>query len=91
MKTYCLISIACLLAFAGCTREKSETSTRGNLHILIPESAALPAIDEVRAFLNLHSDEGANIDYQIVSSDQAIRGLGRDSVRFVFSTRPMST
>ncbi len=90
MRTYCLITIACLIAFAGCTREKSETSTRGHLHILIPESAVPPAIDEVRAFLNMYSSDGANIDYQIVSSDQAIRRIGRDSIRFIFSTRPLS-
>ena len=90
MKSMTVISVACLVLLVGCAREKSETSTRGNLHVLIAESALPPAVDEVKAFLDLHASEGANIGYEVVSSEQAIQRLGRDSIRFAFTTRSMT-
>jgi phosphate transport system substrate-binding protein len=90
MKSITVASLACLMLLAGCVREKSETSTRGNLHLLIAESTLPTAVDEVNAFLALHSSDGAKIGYEVVSSDQAIHRLGRDSIRFVFTTRPMT-
>ncbi len=90
MKRITVASLACLLLLAGCLREKSETSTRGNLHVLIAESTLPAAVDEVKEFLNINSSDGAKIGYEVVSSDQAIQRLGRDSIRFVFATRPMT-
>jgi phosphate transport system substrate-binding protein len=90
MKSITVVFLACLALLVGCTKEKSETSTRGNLHVLIAESALPPAIDEVNAFLSLYSNDGAKIGYEVVSSEQAIARLGRDSIRFIFTTRPMS-
>ena len=90
MKSITVISVACLALLFGCAREKSETSTRGNLHVLIAESVVPPAVDQVEEFLSLHSSDGATISYEVVSSEQAIQRLGRDSIRFVFTTRPMT-
>jgi len=90
MKSITVVSLACLILLAGCTRENSETSTRGTLHVLAAESVLPPAIDEVNAFLNLYSSDSAKIGYEAVSSDRAIGRLGRDSIRFVLTTRPMS-
>ncbi|HTY38258.1 MAG TPA: substrate-binding domain-containing protein [Bacteroidota bacterium] len=90
MRTTLVVVFAALVLLGGCVREKSETSTRGHLHILIAESTVPPALDEVKQFLNQFSNEGANIDYQIVTTDQALGRLGRDSIRFVFSTRALS-
>jgi len=90
MKSITVGSLACLVLLFGCTREKSETSTRGNLHVLVAESVLPPAIDEFNAFLNLYASDGAKIDYEAVSSEQAIQRLGRDSIRFAFTTRSMS-
>ncbi|MCX6133212.1 MAG: substrate-binding domain-containing protein [Ignavibacteriales bacterium] len=90
MKAMFTSAIVLLILFTGCTREKSETSTRGNLHVLVPESTVPAALDEIREFLNQHASDGAKIEYQIVSSGHALQRLGRDSIRFVFSTRPMT-
>lgn len=90
MKSITVAALVCLVLLAGCTREKSETSTRGNLHVLFAESALPPAVDEVREFLNLYANDGAKIGYEVVTSEQAIARLGRDSIRFVFTTRPMT-
>jgi len=90
MKSITVASLACLAFLVGCTREKSETSTRGNLHVLIAESTLPPAVDQVDEFLSLHSSDGAKIGYEVVSSEQAIGRLGRDSIRFAFTTKPMS-
>ncbi|MGA3243481.1 MAG: substrate-binding domain-containing protein [Bacteroidota bacterium] len=90
MKSITLAFLGCLVLLIGCSKEKSETSTRGNLHVLIAESTLPAAIDEVREFLGLHSSDGANIGYEVVSSDQAIQRLGQDSIRFVFMARPMT-
>ena len=90
MKTITVALLACLALLLGCTKEKSETSTRGNLHVLVAESTLPAAVDQVKEFLSRHSDDGARIGYEAVSSEQAIQRLGRDSIRFVFMARPMT-
>jgi phosphate transport system substrate-binding protein len=90
MKSIAAVSLACLVLLAGCTKERSETTTRGNLHVLVAESVVPPALDEVNAFLNLYSSDGARIGCEVVSSEQAIGRLGRDSIRFVLTTRAMT-
>jgi phosphate transport system substrate-binding protein len=90
MKTLNLLSIACILLLAGCGPEKNETATRGKLRVLAAESVLPPMTDEVREFLNLHAVDGAAITLESVSSDEAIRRLGRDSVRLIVTTRPIT-
>jgi phosphate transport system substrate-binding protein len=90
MKSIAAVSLACLVLLAGCTKERSETTTRGTLHVLVAESVVPPALDEVNAFLNLYSSDGARIGCEVVSSEQAIGRLGRDSIRFVLTTRAMT-
>jgi phosphate transport system substrate-binding protein len=90
MKTMIPAVVVTLMLLAACSQEKSETTTSGNLHVLVPESVAPAALDEVREFLNLYESNGARIDFQVMSSEQALSRLGRDSVRFVFSTRVMT-
>ncbi len=79
-----------LLAFAGCADQKGETTTRGNLHVLIAESIAPPMAEEINAFLGLYAQDGAHITYEVVSSDQAIHRMIQDTVRFIVTTRPMT-
>ena len=90
MKSITVASLACLVLLVSCTKERSETSTRGNLHVLIAESTVPVAVDQVKEFLSLHASDGAQIGHEVVSSEQAIGRLGRDSIRFAFTTRPMS-
>lgn len=90
MKTILPAIIVVLLLIVGCSKDKSETTTSGNLHVLVPESVAPAALDEIREFLNLYEANGAKIGFQIVSSGQALSRLGNDSVRFVFSTRALT-
>ncbi len=90
MKSIAAVSLACLVLLAGCTKERNETTTRGNLHVLVAESVLPPALDEVNAFLNLYSSDGARIGCEVASSERAIGRLGRDSIRFVLATRAMT-
>ena len=90
MKTFITALGVILLAFVGCSDEKSETTTRGNLHALFSESIAPPMAEEVNAFLGLYAQNGAHITYEIASSDQVIRRMVKDTARFIVTTRPMT-
>ncbi|MCX6145425.1 MAG: substrate-binding domain-containing protein [Ignavibacteriales bacterium] len=90
MKTSTMLTLSLLLFLAGCTREKAETTTRGNLHALFAESTAPVMIEEVNQFLGSYSKAGANITYEVVSSEDAIRRMLHDTLRYIVSTRPMS-
>jgi phosphate transport system substrate-binding protein len=90
MKTRLAVMMILVLALSGCGREKAETTTRGSLHALFAESTAPVMIEEVKQFLNSHSNAGANITYELVSSEDAIRLMLHDTLRYVVSTRPMS-
>ena len=85
-----ILTLSLLLVFAGCAREKTETTTRGNLHALFAESTAPVMVEEVNQFLRTYGTSGANITYELVSSDDAIRRMLRDTLRYIVSTRPMS-
>lgn len=90
MKIRVILTLSLLLVFAGCAREKTETTTRGNLHALFAESTAPVMVEEVNQFLRTYGTSGANITYELVSSDDAIRRMLRDTLRYIVSTRPMS-
>ena len=90
MKISWMLTLSLLLAIAGCTREKTESTTRGNLHALFAESTAPVMAEEVNQFLSAYSKAGASITYELVSSDNAIRRMLRDTLRYIVSTRPMS-
>ncbi|MDP2885775.1 MAG: substrate-binding domain-containing protein [Ignavibacteria bacterium] len=86
-----LLALSFILLVSGCAPEKSETATRGNLHVLIAESTAPAMVEQVNQFLSIYAKNGANITYEVVSSEQAIRRLLRDSVRFIITTRPLTS
>ena len=90
MKTACNSFGLCLLAIVGCNDEKGETTTRGNLHVLIAESIAPPMVEEVNAFLELYAQNGAHITYEIASTDEVIRRMAKDTARFIVTTRAMT-
>jgi phosphate transport system substrate-binding protein len=81
------------LAFGllACGPEKKETTTRGSLHALFAESTAPVMVEQVSQFLSIYGASGANITYEIVSSEEAIRRMVRDTLRYIVTTRPLST
>lgn len=79
-----------LLLLAACAPEKQETTTHGNLHVLIAESIAPPMIEEVEAFAALNEKNGAHLTYTLLSTDAAIQRLIQDTARFVIATRSMT-
>lgn len=80
-----------LIAFLfGCNSEEKETTTKGNLHIFIPESIAPVMIDEVTEFLSLYRESGAQITYTIASSETAVHHFVQDTARIVFLPRPLT-
>jgi phosphate transport system substrate-binding protein len=90
MKITMMCSVFLLLIVPGCVREKTESLTHGSLHALIAESTAPAMVEEVNQFVALHADEGAQVSYEIVSSEEAVRRLVRDTVRFIVTTRPLT-
>jgi phosphate transport system substrate-binding protein len=90
MKISTLLSICLVLGLSGCTREKSETTTRGTLHAMFAESTAPAMTEEVTRFLTAYGKTGANITYEFMSSDDAIRRMIRDTIRCIVSTRRMT-
>ncbi len=76
--------------FLGCDTEQKETTTKGKLHIFIPESIAPTIIDEVNEFLNLYRQNGAQITYTIVPSEIAVHRFVRDTARIAFLPRPLT-
>ena len=81
----------CLIAlFFGCTSEEKETTTKGTLHLFIPESIAPVIIDEMNEFLNLYQENGAHITGTIVPADIAARRFVLDSARVAFLPRPLT-
>lgn len=89
MRIWAVTTLATLF-LVGCPPEKQETPTKGSLHVLIPESAAPVLIREVDAFLTLYRKNGAEISYSIVSTDESIQRFILDTLRAVFTTRPLT-
>ncbi len=88
MRIFCY---TCMIAlFLGCSTEEKETTTKGNLHVFIPESIAPVMLDEVNEFINLYQANGAHITDTIVSAETAARHFVRDTARIAFLTRPLS-
>ena len=79
-----------LPAVSGCTPDKSETTTRGRLEVLIAESIAPPMVEQVEQFVNIYSKNGAQLSYSLMSSDDAIKHLISDTARFIVTTRPLT-
>jgi phosphate transport system substrate-binding protein len=91
MKRSIILTLSLLLFITGCTREKAETTTRGTLHALFAESTAPAMKEEIKQFLSSYSKAGANVTYEIVQSEDALRRMLHDTLRYVVSTRPMSS
>lgn len=90
MKLSYFIILSCIIISFNCAPEQNETTTRGHLHALIVESTAPAMVEEVNQFMNLHEKDGADITYEVVSSEEAIRRMVQDTVRFIISTRPLT-
>ncbi len=85
-----LIFTALITSLFGCSTEQKETTTKGRLHIFIPESIAPVMIDEVNEFLSLYRQSGAQITFTIASSETAARRFVQDTGRIVFLSRPLT-
>jgi phosphate transport system substrate-binding protein len=90
MKTTLVFIAALAFGLSACGPEKKETTTKGSLHALFAESTAPVMVEEVTQFLSIYGKTGANITYDVVSSEEAIRRMVRDTVRYVVTTRPLS-
>jgi phosphate transport system substrate-binding protein len=76
--------------FLGCSTEEKESTTKGKLHVFIPESIAPVLTDEVNEFLAVYETNGAHITDTIVSAEIAAYRFTRDSVRIAFLPRPLT-
>jgi phosphate transport system substrate-binding protein len=85
-----LLIIALTVLFFGCNTKQEETTTKGNLHIFIPESIAPFMIKEVNAFLGLYNQNGAKITYTLVTSTIAAQHFIQDTTRIAFLTQPLT-
>jgi hypothetical protein len=86
MRSLCFVFLIAL--FLGCSTEEKETTTKGKLHIFVPESIAPVMIDEVNEFLNLYQTNGAHITDTIVSAETAAHRFVWDTARIAFLPRP---
>jgi ABC-type phosphate transport system, periplasmic component len=84
------IFTALITFLLGCGTEQKETTTKGRLHIFIPESIAPVMIDEVDEFLSLYRESGAQITFTIASSEMAAHHFIQDTARIVFLSRPLT-
>jgi len=86
-----LFYFTCMIVLLlGCNTEEKETSTKGRLHVFIPESIAPVMIDEVNEFLNLYQANGAYITDTIVSAKIAAHRFVQDTARIAFLPRPLT-
>jgi phosphate transport system substrate-binding protein len=90
MKKTFISAFAVLVCCLGCAPEKKETTTKGSLHALFAESTAPAMVDEVNQFLAIYEKTGAVITYDVVSSEEAIRRMASDTIRYIITTRPMT-
>ncbi|MBN1396613.1 MAG: substrate-binding domain-containing protein [Bacteroidetes bacterium] len=81
---------ALIILFLGCGTEEKETTTRGRLHFIIPESIAPLMINEVEIFLKLYKENGAEITYTIASIETAASQFVQDTGRIAFLPRPLT-
>jgi phosphate transport system substrate-binding protein len=88
MRLFCLVCLIALIL--GCSIEEKETTTKGRLHIFIPESIAPVMIDEVNEFLHLYQANGATITNTVVSAETAARRFVQDTDRIAFLPRPLT-
>lgn len=79
------------LLFFGCPPEKAESPTKGRLHVLIAESVAPPLIREVNAFVAAYGPHGAEVTYEVVSSEMAVSRFILDTNRLIFTTIPLTS
>lgn len=91
MKNQLVFILALACGISACATEKKETTTRGTLHALFAESSAPVLVEEAALFLSIYGQAGANITYEIVSSEEAIRRMVRDTIRYIVTTRPLTT
>ena len=84
---FCVFLIA---LFIGCTIEEKESTTKGKLHVFVPESIAPVMIDEVNEFLDLYQVNGAHITDTIVSAETAAHRFVWDTARIAFLPRPLT-
>jgi len=76
-------------AVNACTPEPAETPTKGNLHLLIAESVAPAAIAQVEQFMAYYRQNGANVTFSLVNSDEAVKRFTVDTTRTIIVARAL--
>ncbi|MBI4428335.1 MAG: substrate-binding domain-containing protein [Ignavibacteriales bacterium] len=85
-----IVRVAAIALFLGtCNPEPAETPTKGKLHLLLAESVAPAVVRQVDQFMDYYRQNGANVTFSLVSSENAINGFVRDTLRTVFVTRAL--
>jgi phosphate transport system substrate-binding protein len=90
MHRYLVLFLPVLLVLSACQKRESESPTSGHLYLLATESAAPALIEEVNQFLDAYRAQGAHITYSVVPSEDAIQHFVNDTVRCIFSVRPLT-
>jgi phosphate transport system substrate-binding protein len=85
-----LFFTALITMFLGCSTEEKETTTKGHLNVIIPESIAPVIIDEVENFLELYKEGGAQITYTVASSEAAANNFIQDTGRIAYILNPLT-
>jgi phosphate transport system substrate-binding protein len=85
-----IVCVFLIALFLGCTPENKESTTKGKLHVFVPESIAPVMIDEVNEFLGLYQLNGAHITDTIVSAETVIHKFVQDTAHIAFLPRPLT-
>lgn len=85
------VGVLVVLIFIGCQQEPEETTTKGTLHVRIPESIEPLITAEVQAFSELYKEHGANLSYSITTSETAVKEFLEDTLRLCFTTLPLTS
>jgi len=80
-----------LFVVLSCGRNEEETATKGHLHVLVAESVAPAAVQEVNEFMSLYEKHGADVTYAVVRSQLANAHFVNDSIRTIITTIPLTS
>ena len=78
---------ACL---CSCQPEPTESPTKGSLLLTVPESIAPVMRAEVEEFMRLYAKNGADVRFEVASTELAASRFVLDTARLVFLTRRLT-
>jgi phosphate transport system substrate-binding protein len=81
--------VLCAL-LTSCARNNEETTTKGHLNVLIAESVAPVLVPEINAFTSLYRANGADITFNIFSSEKVNRRFVLDSTRMIVTSKRLT-